>query len=703
FDQSAGGSTPQISLNVNTPGPADFLHNPTNNNENATANVNCYLEANVCRDYLLSFEPFFPTIANQTGFDVNTNIGSNCNAFYDGSSINFYTSGGGCNNTAFADVIYHEYGHHMVQVTGNGQGQFGEGASDCVGVLMQDEPILGAGFTGNCNSGIRNAQNTIQYPCGDAIHTCGQLISGCVWDLRNELIVSEPSNYRDIGSSLFFGMLIMRGQMAPGSSTIEPNITVFYLTLDDDDGNIGNGTPHYAEIASAFANHNMDAPPIDAVVYTFPTGRPTLVSPSGGVEFEVDIDGVSDTPIASSATLWVDSGSGFTSYPMTEVSADRYAADFPATTCGTSVQYYMSIDTVGGLTAYSPADAPAIVYTARSGDSVISVFEDDFETSTGWAVSGDAGDGQWNRGVPVGGGDRGDPASDGDGSGSCYLTDNVDGNSDVDGGSTILTSPVFDATTTQGDAWISYQRWYSNNFGNSPFADVFVVEISNNGGASWTNLETVGPGGAEASGGWFSKDFRVADVITPTNNMRIRFNASDLGDGSVVEAGVDGFKVEVVVCGPTVTEVTPTTVIVTKGTYVSGGSSDLGTSDNSDFSVARSSTDVQSRTEFELMAASPTANPSEMEVTLEGSVFARSTVNQTIELFNYNTSSWEQVFTGEANRFSDTTVTVEITGDLSRFVDGGSNNIEARVRYQSPAGRQNFTSNTDQFIWTITD
>lgn len=293
-----GGSNASITLNVTPPGPANFVHNSANNTEAYRAQVNAYVQANVVRDHTLTYSPAYPVISTQTGFTANVMISSTCNAFYDGGSINFYSAGGGCNDTAFSTVVYHEYGHHLVQSGGSGQGAYGEGTGDCMGVIISDDPILAYGFsTGQCGSGIRNASNNKQYPCSGEIHDCGQLISGCVWETRNQLLLTNPGSYRDIISSLCVNAIPMHD-----GSNIDPSICIDYLTLDDNDGDLGNGTPHYAEINTGFSLHNMGVPvPLSCADITSVTGRCIL---GRAVQFTVTLN--NSTHNGQTVTLNVD-------------------------------------------------------------------------------------------------------------------------------------------------------------------------------------------------------------------------------------------------------------------------------------------------------------------------------------------------------------------------------------------------------------
>ena len=61
------------------------------------------------------------------------------------------------------------------------------------------------------------------------------------------------------------------------------------------------------------------------------------------------------------------------------------------------------------------------------------------------------------------------------------------------------------------------------------------VRISNDGGATWTLVEEV----TENAGSWVTVSFEIDEFLAPTTEMRLRYEASDLGEGSLVEAGVD--------------------------------------------------------------------------------------------------------------------------------------------------------------------
>lgn len=531
------------------PSLVDLIFNAANNEEFVRAQVNAYIESNIVRDTVVAANPAYPTI-NDGGFPVWTNRTDGfcpSNAWYDPGlvSINFCSSSGGSNpNTAWSSVIHHEFGHHLVQAGGSGQGMYGEGMGDVMSAIILDTWRLGAGWGGDCNNELRSADNTIQYPCDGSGHFCGQLISGCVWDTRNELVLTEPANYQAI-----LGSLAVNAILVHTGSDISPDITIDWLTLDDDDADINNGTPHYNEIAIGFGNHNMPAPPVLSIGFNFPSGTPTEISPNGDTTIPVEVVAISGTPDPGTAEMVFDDGGGPVVIPLSQNTPNNYTATFPATTCGDAVSYYFRADDTGGFTQVWPSGAPAEQFNAVAALGSTDAFVDDFESDLGWSVTAFASTGNWDRGVPVGGGDRGDPPTDADGSGQCYLTQNTDGDSDVDGGTTTLESPVLDAS--DANSYVEYWRWYSNTFGGSPNADIMVVEVSDDGGSSWALLETVGPSGIETDGEWFQKQFRVSDFVANTANFRVRFSASDLGDGSVVEAGVDGVRIIVLECDDT--------------------------------------------------------------------------------------------------------------------------------------------------------
>jgi len=274
-----------------------------------------------------------------------------------------------------------------------------------------------------------------------------------------------------------------------------------------------------------------------------PNGAPEYLTPGAQTAFAVQIMDGAETYVPGTGTLYYRYyGVGYSTSTLMHVGGDQYEAILPPANCDAAPEFYVSAMGDGGSTVYDPPGAPGNVYSSIVG-ILVTIFEDDFETDRGWTVSGDALDGHWERGVPVGGGDRGDPPMDYDGSGQCYLTDNVDGNSDVDDGYTYLTSPTLELNDIT--AQISYALWYTNNNGSNPNSDLFITYVSGNNGINWVPAETIGP---VTSSGWTEHTVEIADHITPSNQVKIRFEASDLGGGSVVEAGIDAVSATILQC-----------------------------------------------------------------------------------------------------------------------------------------------------------
>lgn len=276
--------------------------------------------------------------------------------------------------------------------------------------------------------------------------------------------------------------------------------------------------------------------------FSFPNGLPAYVDPNAPAAVQVQISGANGGQYQSgTGKVWsrIGTNGAFTDRQLNSLGGDLYEATLPAADCGQVIQFYFEATSVDGYTHYAPADAPAGFY--QSDVAYVDVFfTDDFETNQGWTVQNqNVTDGAWERGVPVGGGAREDPPTDFDGSGQCYLTANRSGNSDLDGGPTILTSPVFDMSG--GDGSVSYARWYRSVNG---VTDQLTVQISNDNGSNWTTVELIG----NQPNAWAVHEFRVSDFVQPTANMRLRFSAIDNPNDSVVEVGVDAVFVARIGC-----------------------------------------------------------------------------------------------------------------------------------------------------------
>jgi len=534
---------------VTPPGPASLRFNESQE-QFTTSQANAALQVSLIHDYIADRVSFPPIdIAITTNVNLTSAFGiTGCNAFFTvqngDPSINFFRELNGCVNTNYSTVTAHEYGHFIVNRLGLAQGGFGEGYGDTVAMLLHDTAIVGEHFFLSGGDIRRPQQANQQYPCtSNGIHTCGQILAGTWFDMR-DLFADRfgtgegLERIRDL--QVDWSMITNGGTGQNTLNSAHPGTAIEVLTLDDDDATLDNGTPNYDIICEAFNGHGIDCPPIQAIIFEFPNGRPEQFSTTGPTTIDLEISANTIVPDPGLATVsYRFDGGSFTTESLTHLGGDSFTATIPPTECLTDVEYFFTASD-GSSSVSNPDGAPSEVYAGIGEFSV--AFADYFEQDLGWTVANVDGltAGQWQRGVPANGG-RGDPPTDFDGSGSAYLTQNQTGNTDVDDGATILTSPRLDATAD--GATISYARWYSNTQGNAPEQDIFVVEISNDDGNTWQTLEIVGPSGSEVDGGWFQKFFVVSDFVMPTDEVRVRFIAEDADPGSVVEAAVDAVQI----------------------------------------------------------------------------------------------------------------------------------------------------------------
>jgi len=512
------------------------------------------------------------------------------------------------------DIVYHEMAHglsirlHGGGLTGQQAGGMGEGWSDFFGIALNAQSgddfaavyaagayatlNITAGFTSNYYFGIRRYPYSSDFskspltfadidnnqfavdgsvprgPIGSAtanqVHNAGEVWCNVLLEARREIGLSEG-----FAANQIIMQLVVDGMKnAPAAPDF----------LDERDAiiqadNVRYAGAHQAALWRAFAKRGMGASAsspaggatagiIEAfdvpqrVDFTYPDGLPTIFSPTAPTTFRVTLTPIAVTITPGSATILFSSNSGpYQSAPLQLVSGNMYTATVPALPCFANVNFYLSVGTNFGPRT-DPANGAAAPYTRQVLSGVTTIFTDDMEANLGW-TGGQPGDtattGQWQRADPEATtaqpGDDHTPAP----GVNCWVTGplagTAAGTNDVDLGFTTLLSPLFNVAAYP-EATVSYWRWYSNSGGAAANTDTFRVQISNNNGGAWSTFETVGPAGAGTGGGWINFSRRVADVLPPTSQMRLRFIAEDAGAGSLIEAAVDDFLVSAIFCNP---------------------------------------------------------------------------------------------------------------------------------------------------------
>ncbi|MGD8394465.1 MAG: FlgD immunoglobulin-like domain containing protein [Candidatus Eiseniibacteriota bacterium] len=560
YNQDPGGSSAIINT-TGTPGtPLDVYWDDTNS---TPAERDCYYHQNRIYDYMKEIVGGMGLSGLEGSFPCNVNINNSCNAFWNGSSINFYQAGGGCGNTGeISDVVYHEYGHGLDNALGFGLSgpQLSEGIPDIFSTILTDQYRVGRGFyQASCFLVLRNCQNSLRYPqnlTGEP-YGDGEILCGMMWNLHQNLMASGlPVSHRD---SLFtFSVL--------ADPPNQPEFVTQLFIEDDDDGVLNNGTPNYDDICDAAQLHGYSCPEIfeGVIINHQPYGDTANITDPyelTAVIGTTDPGGMDSTYVFYSVDM-----AGFTGAPMTPTgNPAEYTFAIPAQPEGSLIRYYILGADFAGHRATSPVGAPGLAHSIVVSSTGLTTLDSwDMETEAGWTVGDelpqlpdDATAGIWERGDPIGvvvyvGGQAALATPEDDTTPApgvnCWFTEQEvpgeqAGAHDVDGGKTTLRSPVFDISGEQF-LRLSYNRWFTNALGNNKSEDPFQVGLSTNGGLSYVTIEET----LISASSWVETKIDLNGVAPFGNNMRLRFVARDNETGdfgpSLVEAAIDDVAIK---------------------------------------------------------------------------------------------------------------------------------------------------------------
>ena len=452
----------------------------------------------------------------------SVNLASTCNAYYTNNTINFYASGGGCNNTAGASVVAHEWGHGLdEQYSGISQANgLSEAWADIVSMYLLDDPTIGHDFFSG-GGGIRSGNNNQQYPNGGGPHDQGLSWMGCAWRFRQGLTTAfGPQVAEQVSNDVLLGSIV-------AGAGNQPDAVVAAFQADDDDGILGNGTPHYAQLSAACIAHSLPYPQLQPGALSHVSLATTVQQATPRY---VEVVAAPYTGSWTQVRLHWNDGAPQQRNMVALGQGDRWRALLPGQMAPTSVSYHFEAVHSSGALQRLPASGDYL-YVTRAERRV---FFEGFENgAVGWSHGAINGTDEWEIGAPQGrsGSAWQDPSVAATGS-NCAGTDlGLVGDGAYQAGSlTWLRSPSIDCTGISG-VRLRFRRQLTCpgplDYGEiringtlvwrSPFTSALD--------AAWTTFELLVPaaannpsvvvefrmvsGGSVAYGGWNIDDFEL--------------------------------------------------------------------------------------------------------------------------------------------------------------------------------------------------
>ncbi len=485
-----------------------------------TAQANSHREIGRLRDWIRSVNP----TDNTADFVAtsNVNINSVCNAYFNGNSVNFYTAGGGCPNTSYSGVIAHEMGHwlNVRYGTGNGSDGMGEGNADVFAMYMYNTPEMGEDFLGVGTGGLRTGNNTLMF-CGDSspgcygsVHSDGQVWMGAAWKIYDELRTGYGVATADaVSDALFLGWMNSYDQTG-----IRSVIETQWLTLDDDNGNIDDGTPHYTAIDAGFRRQGFPGFDLSLISITNVTELQDTQDEAGPYVVNAGISSLLGVGITNANVLYSVNGGAMLTAPMTPMGGGQYRASIPGQPSPASIAYYVEATDGQGNTLTSPEGAPVDALRFNIGILQV-IYSNDFEGgNAGWTHNtfGDTSNGQddWQRGLPQG--QSGDPGAAVSG---LFVWGNDLAPSGWNGEyqanvHNYLRSPVIDCSNAVGTK-LRYKRWLTVEEGVFDQARIKV-----NGTEVWANALN----GHHIDTAWVTHEVDISAIADGNSSVQIEWS-----------------------------------------------------------------------------------------------------------------------------------------------------------------------------------